>query len=70
MLITRTSLFSGKTNTLDLPVTEEQFAVYRGGVLIQDAFPNLNEDQREFIMTGMLPDEWEELFEDNDEEAL
>lgn len=70
MLITRTSLFSGKTNTLDLPVTEEQFAVCRGGALIQDAFPNLNEDQREFIMTGMLPDEWKELFEDNDEEAL
>lgn len=70
MLVTRKSLFSGQTNTLDLPVTEEQFSAYQGGMLVQNAFPNLNEDQREFIMTGMMPGEWDELFEDNDEEAL
>ena len=35
--------------------------------LIQDIFPNLSEDEREFIMTGYTPQDWkkmEEAFED------
>lgn len=59
MLITRTSPFSGKTTTMDLPVTEEQVARYvEAGVPVQDAFPNLTPDQREFILTGITKDEW------------
>jgi hypothetical protein len=35
--------------------------------LIQDIFPNLTQDEREFIMTGYTPQDWkkmEEAFED------
>ena len=32
-----------------------------GGKLIQDAFPMLNPEEREFLMTGMTEGEWEEL---------
>jgi hypothetical protein len=28
------------------------------GVLIQDAMPHLSPDEREFLMTGITPDEW------------
>jgi len=35
---------------------------YKSGSLIQDAFDFLNPDQREFLMTGMTPEEWEEMF--------
>ena len=35
---------------------------YESGSLIQDAFDFLNPDQREFLMTGMTPEEWEEMF--------
>jgi hypothetical protein len=31
-------------------------------MLIQDAFPFLSNDEREFIMTGITPDEWNEMF--------
>ena len=55
MLITRTSMFSGKENTLDLDVTN-------GGMLLQNAFPHLSADEREFIKTGVTPDEWEKMF--------
>lgn len=34
------------------------------GEYIQDAFHFLNEDEREFIQTGLLPGEWERIWED------
>jgi hypothetical protein len=63
MLITRTSTLSGITRTLDLDVTPAQVELYSaGGVLIQDAFPQLAKEQREFIKTGITAEEWDEMF--------
>jgi hypothetical protein len=59
MHITRKSLISGEVHTLDLPVTEAQLQAYEGGVLLQDAFPDLAAPLREFIKTGVTPEEWE-----------
>jgi len=56
--ITRVSILSGKSTTMDLPVTEEQLSRYEQGEFIQKAFPHLSADQREFIKTGITPDEW------------
>ena len=61
MLITRTSPFTGVTRTLNLNVTEEQIAAWQSGTLIQNAFPNLSADEREFIKTGISPEEWEQF---------
>lgn len=61
MLITRTSQASGVTRIKDLPVTQEQISKYNNGALIQNAFPNLSKSDREFIMTGITDDEWNEL---------
>lgn len=58
MKITRVSILSGKSTTMDLPVTEEQLSRYEQGEFIQKAFPHLSADQREFIKTGITPDEW------------
>lgn len=65
MLITKVSMFSGVTHTLDVPVTPEQLDSWLGGKLIQDAMPNLSPDDREFLMTGATPDEWDEMMEDD-----
>lgn len=62
MLITRTSPFSGKTTTREIPVTEEQLARWNNGTLIQNAMPNISADDREFLMTGITPEEWNEVF--------
>lgn len=62
MLITRKSTMSGISRTQDLPVTPTQFDTWEEGALIQDAFPQLSEDQREFLMTGITADEWDEAF--------
>lgn len=76
MLITRTSMFTGKQRTMDLDITEEQYNRWLDGELVQKAFPNLNADEREFIMTGVTPEEWDSAFppedewdDDNDDEA-
>lgn len=48
---------------MDLDVTEEQLAKYHTGrFCLQDVFSNLSVDEREFIKSGMTPDEWKELF--------
>ena len=62
MQFTRTSPVSGITRTLDLDVTESQLKSWNQGTLIQDAFPQLSSEKREFILTGITDAEWEEFF--------
>ena len=57
MLITKTSLFTGKKNTMDLDVTSAQLAAWHAGALIQDVFPGLTAEEREFLITGCTQDE-------------
>jgi hypothetical protein len=60
MQITRKSMITGLEHTLDLPVTPEQMAAYENGALLQVAFPDLDAPNREFIKTGVTPEEWKE----------
>ncbi len=62
MKITRVSPFSNKKATLEIDVTARQIASWEKGELIQDAMPNLTPDEREFIKTGVTPDEWDDIF--------
>tara|TARA_X000001036_G_C20548136_1_gene753238 strand:+ start:118 stop:312 length:195 start_codon:yes stop_codon:yes gene_type:complete len=62
MIITKTSPFSGETNTMDIDVTQSQIDAWYGGELIQNAMPNLSEDEREFIKSGIPAHEWNETF--------
>lgn len=59
MLITRTSEFTGVTRTLEVPVTSHQIEAWQNGICIQDAMPELDVDQREYILTGVIAEEWE-----------
>ena len=69
MQITKTSIFSGNTNTMELNVTQEQLTAWESGVNIQVAMPHFSADEREFIKPGLTPTEWNELFgEEEDEE--
>ena len=62
MKITRTSIFTKITRTVELPITEQQLAAWQTGTLIQDAFPQLTPDQREFLLSGATSEEWDQLF--------
>jgi len=68
MLITRTSPISNTERTLDIPCTEEQLYDFEvNGTHIQHAMPNLSPDQREFILTGITDQEWNEVMGDEEE---
>jgi|TARA_B110000211_G_scaffold200834_1_gene232063 hypothetical protein len=62
MKITRTNPLNGEVNTLDIQVTDAQIEYYAAGALIQDAFPHLSADDREFIKTGITAESWEAAF--------
>ena len=62
MQITRISPFTNTTNVMDINVTQEQIALWESGTLIQVAMPHISADEREFIMTGITPEEWDSAF--------
>ena len=68
MKITKVSLISGKEHTLEIPVTIEQLAKWQMGGLIQNVMPHLPPHQREFLMTGITEEEWNELFKESEED--
>jgi len=70
MKITRTSMFSGVERTLDLPVTEAQLNAWKSGTLIQVAMPQLSADEREFVMTGVVGEEWDNEFGEEEEDEI
>ena len=62
MTITKKSMMTGNPNTMTLNITMAQFEAWKGGVLIQQAMPDLSPAEREFIMTGTTDEEWKEAF--------
>ena len=68
MKITKTSAFSGKEHTMDLPITQEELDRWHRGELIQNVFPHLNPSQREFLITGTTPEEWNDMFKEDGED--
>jgi hypothetical protein len=67
MNITRTCLLTGATNTRFVwGVTPDMLAAHRQGAMAQDAFKGISAEWREFIMTGILPETWEETFPEED----
>ena len=60
MKVIRTCPFTGVVNEREIDVTLEEIKDYNeGSKLIQNAFPNLSADDREFIKTGITPEQWE-----------
>ena len=69
--LARTSPITGNINQLEIPLSIEAYALgmqaWKRGELIQNAFPTLKADIREFIMSGISPKEWDELFTDEED---
>lgn len=61
MLIKKRSMLSGVEREMDLNVTEEQIRLWQSGTLIQVAMPQLSIEEREFMMTGITKEEWDNI---------
>ena len=66
MELTKLSALTNEEHTLNLPISEEEFnkcfRLWKNeGECIQDAFPSLTDEEREFIMDGTLETEFKHL---------
>lgn len=62
MRVTRKSIFSDEVSSREMNITEEQYKRWKDtGLPVQAAFPQLSADDREFLLTGMTPEEFERV---------
>lgn len=68
MKITKKCPFTGKINTMDIPLTEAEFLrIELRNELIQNIVPHLSADHREFLISGITPDEWNKTFNSDED---
>lgn len=65
MIIAMCSTITGIAHFAELAITKEQVDTFSKGTKVQHAFPNLNIDEREFILSGIVPEEWNATFKDD-----
>ena len=70
MYISRKSVISGITRTRYIPVNPDDYLAWKSGVgSVQELMPYLNDNDREFILSGITADEWEDAFSESYEDA-
>lgn len=62
MKIVRESTYSGIVHEKEIAITQEQLDRWNSGEYIQNVAPELSPDDREFILTGITREEWDEMF--------
>ena len=68
MIISMRHPFNGQFNTIDINITIEQYQRFiEGKEHIQTIRPNIPADEREFLISGLLPDEFDQLFNNDNE---
>lgn len=71
MKVSRKSQITGRHATMELPITMAQWTEWmssRRTRLIQDIFPQLTDEQREFLLTGITPEEWDKHIRKDDDQ--
>ena len=74
--LTKRSTFTGKVRTMEFPqYSPEEFerrmlAWKSGNLLIQEAFKELSDNAREFILTGVTADEWDRYLGRDDDRRI
>jgi hypothetical protein len=73
VIYTKKCPFTGQMNSMEIPMNQRAFdkalKSWKEGKLIQDSFPNLTPEQREFIKTGITPRMWDEIFSEEEDES-
>lgn len=64
VIVSRDCSVTNKTYKVTL--SKEQYNRWQAGEFIQDVAPNMHEDDREFLISGITPQEWDKLFKDEE----
>lgn len=67
MIICMQSQITGIDHFAELAITGEQVDQFVKGMKVQHAFSNLSDEEREFILTGITPEEWNNTFGEEEE---
>tara|TARA_R100001591_G_scaffold23507_1_gene33246 strand:+ start:547 stop:765 length:219 start_codon:yes stop_codon:yes gene_type:complete len=61
--IEKTSPVTGRVNIMEIEMNPNDYVRWKkGGVNIQEALPYLSIDEREFLITGLSPEDWENMY--------
>lgn len=70
MYITRESAITGIKRTRSIPANPDDMLAWKAGLgSIQDLMPYLNDNDREFLLSGITPEEWDEAFLGSEEDS-
>lgn len=58
--VTGTCVVTGKEHSVEVP--DARMILYQCGAHVQDAFPELPTDEREFLISGISPEGWKRAF--------
>ena len=67
-MVHKVSMLTGKESCMVLPLRSGKIEHWLdSGTLVQDAFPQLSDDAREFLISGITPEEWKAAFPKGDD---
>lgn len=70
MFVTKTSMITGRKSTLWVEgLTQDMLKSWEDGALIQEALSSIPQELREFIMSGITPTEWNNVFPNEEEDV-
>jgi hypothetical protein len=77
VIVTRPTIFGEvATHTIYSPYNASQIGAWlnarlrnKPNKLVQDAFPEMKTEDREFLMTGITPGRWTEIFPPDEEQS-
>ena len=67
MKITKTCVYTNRKNTMDIDITEEQYEQFKQGGDIDEIMPSITYEERQFLLTGALPDDEDSLYNDGED---
>lgn len=63
MYIKRKSVITGIERTRSIPVNPDDYIAWQAGLgSVQDLMPYLTDNDREFILSGITSEEWDDMF--------
>ena len=71
MIIEKTSILTGRKSVMEIDISENLYNLWveeQGKTSIQNLFPDLTDDEREFLISGITPEEWATYIGDIDDD--
>mgnify|MGYP004464750705 CR=1 FL=1 len=66
--VVRRSPLTGKLNTMEIDITPAMYRAWLSGRYpIQQVLGHLTSDEREFLKTGLTPEDWDTIFSERPE---